>query len=359
MKKRLHVISLALSLALLLTACGGQQTPSGTNTSTNSGSSEGPATNSNPSTPTIDYPTRDINIVMGAGAGGGTDTAIRPLLSVASQELGHSLVVQNVAGASGSIAAQTVMDAEADGYTVLVNAENPCLYDAYDLLDITYLDYKVLMVVAGSEYNLVVPAGSPYNSLSELVEAEKANPGSIIKARSGPAGISVCIDAMIEEASGVRFTSYTADSSATVATTLLGGFADLGLMNVATGFGYVQSGDLRVIDVIGTEHNELFPEAQTIVEEYPETEKYMPFVTFYAVAVHPDTPDEICEKLTEALVAAFNSKEYQDVLTSQKLIPIGLTGDDAVEYIDTWRKNALGALVNAGMIEGTLADYGY
>ena len=82
-----------------------------------------------------DYPTQNVNGIVQWGEGGGTDSLMRPLATLAQDKLGQSIVVQNMTGGTGSIATQYVYDQNADGYNLLMGAENPSLYDALDILD--------------------------------------------------------------------------------------------------------------------------------------------------------------------------------------------------------------------------------
>ena len=88
-----------------------------------------------------EYPEQNVTGVVQWGAGGGTDSLMRPLSAIAEQNLGKSIIIQNMTGATGSIATQYVYDAPADGYTLLMGAENPALYDILEISELTYDDF--------------------------------------------------------------------------------------------------------------------------------------------------------------------------------------------------------------------------
>ena len=130
MKKTMSFI-LVLCMAFSLMSCSSGRTPD----SSNSGAS------SAPQAPAGVYPTQNVNGIVQWGAGGGTDSVMRPLSTLAEQNLGKSIVIQNMTGATGSVATQYVYDAPADGYTLLMGAENPTLYKAMGISDLTYDDF--------------------------------------------------------------------------------------------------------------------------------------------------------------------------------------------------------------------------
>ena len=103
-----------------------------------------------------DYPAKNISGVVLWGAGGTTDSLIRPLSAVAEQYLGKSIIIQNMTGAAGSIATQYVYDAPADGYTLLMGAENPALYDVLDVSEVTYEQFDCVYLIGDEAVGIIV-----------------------------------------------------------------------------------------------------------------------------------------------------------------------------------------------------------
>jgi tripartite-type tricarboxylate transporter receptor subunit TctC len=135
------------------------------------------------------YPNRPITFVVPFAAGGLSDVPARALGAIMQQQIGQSIVVENRPGASGVTGATTVLRAEPDGYTILVNA----LADVQNLhyLSVPYdpiKDFALIgMVVDGPPLVLVVNAALPYKSVAELVADARANPNKISFGTSGPA----------------------------------------------------------------------------------------------------------------------------------------------------------------------------
>ena len=115
-KKIVALTTAAVLSATLLAGCGAS-----------TGSSSAAAQGAPSGTAKAGYPTQDINGIVQWGEGGGTDSLMRPLATLAQDKLGKSIVVQNMTGGTGSIATQYVYDQDADGYNLLMGAENPSL----------------------------------------------------------------------------------------------------------------------------------------------------------------------------------------------------------------------------------------
>ena len=118
-----------------------------------------------------DYPAQNITGVVQWGAGGGTDSLMRPLSALAEQSLGKSIIIQNMTGATGSIATQYVYDAPTDGYTLLMGAENPALYDILEISELTYSNFDCVYLIGDEVVGIVVGKNSPYKSFTEIIDA--------------------------------------------------------------------------------------------------------------------------------------------------------------------------------------------
>ena len=137
---------------------------------------------------TADYPTKPITMIIPYGAGGTTDTWGRKLAVLLEKYLGQPITVTNQGGASGSIGSQFVKEQPSDGYTLLVCAETMGTYRTMNICDLGYDDFTVISPLVGDPKVLVVGKDSKYNTLQELLDAIKENPGKITMSHSGPGG---------------------------------------------------------------------------------------------------------------------------------------------------------------------------
>ncbi|WP_434310310.1 tripartite tricarboxylate transporter substrate binding protein [Hominifimenecus sp. rT4P-3] len=363
MKKNIAVMMSLLLTASLLGGCGNSgsgttaaPTEAGTKAAVESTAAEvktEPAGNGGANS----YPERDLKAMIGYGAGGATDMAVRPLFTAAEKLLGSSIVVENTAGASGSTSWLAACEAAPDGYTLCIGAETPALYDAYDLIQYTYDDVIPIMVVSEAVQTITVAADSPYQTVKDLFQADIDNPGSVLKVASGKVGINGTLSAIWKTAAGFDPGTYTSDGASSSIVTVLGGFADFCVSSTAAVQSYKDSGDVRVLCTNSVER--YWDDVPAIVEDYPEMEKYLPLGAFYTICVPADTDPEVVAYLTDVFTQAYNSDEFQQSLKDQGLSGLGLTGEEAKKFLDEWRHKALLALTESGVVEKTMKDLGY
>ncbi|MCD8329451.1 MAG: tripartite tricarboxylate transporter substrate binding protein [Lachnospiraceae bacterium] len=299
---------------------------------------------------TTDYPTTTINGIVQWGEGGGTDSLMRPLSTLAQDILGQSIVIQNKTGGTGSIATQYVYDQDADGYNLLMGAENPALYDVLGISDLTYDNFECVFLIGDETTGVVVAADSPYSSLTEIVDAALAGE-NITLATTGTGGLPWEVAALITSITSAEFTQVQYDSDASAKTAVLGGECDFTICKVQTGIEEYTSGDLKWLCVLSTETVELMSDVPLVTEEYPDFEQYLPWGPFYGIFVEEGTDSAIIETLSAAFAEAYEDASYQEVLDSFYINALGYTGDEATAYIDAWRTNMIDALTNAGAIE--------
>ncbi len=345
-KKHLTLLLIALCVAsILLAGC--------------SATSTGSATSSSDTTAVTDsYPTANISGIIQWGAGGGTDSLMRPLASLAEDYLGVSIVVENKTGGTGSIATQYVYDQDADGYTLLMGAENPQLYAALDILSLTYADFEPVFIIGDETVGIVVSNTSPYSSLSELIEAALENPGTIKLATTGEGGLPWEVAAFLEAVTGATFKQIPYDSDATAKAAVMNGECDVTVCKVQSGIEDYKSGDLIFLSMLATETVDQLESVPLIIDEYPEFEAYLPWGPFYGVFVKEGTDQAIIDTLAEAFAAAFTDESYQELLDSYNINALGYTGDEAKTYLSDWQTNTITALVNSGAIEKSLSELG-
>lgn len=117
-----------------------------------------------------DYPTKEIQGIIQWGAGGSTDTVMRSVTPHAEAALGGNIVMQNMTGAVGAIAVNHVAKQAADGYNLLMGAENPLLYKVMGLGNIDYTDFTPINILARGTPVLVASPDAPYDNYAELME---------------------------------------------------------------------------------------------------------------------------------------------------------------------------------------------
>lgn len=347
MKKR-KILAMLLAAGMMigcLAGCGGSAGAEEESTDTQAAS-------------TGAYPEKDISGIIQWGAGGGTDSLMRPLATLAEAQLGVSIVVENKTGGTGSIATQYVYDQAADGYTLLMGAENPQLYSALDILELTYADFEPVFLIGDETVGVVVSKNSPYTTLTEIIDAALASPGTVTLSTTGTGGLPWEVASFLTAVTGATFNQIPYDSDATAKAAVLSGECDFTICKVQSGIEDYKAGELKFLSMLATEPVEQMSEVPLITAEYPDFEQYLPWGPFYGVFVKVGTDQAAIDTLSAAFETAFNDASYQDLLAGFNINALGYTGDEAKEYLDNWQTNTITALVNSGAITKTLSELG-
>ena len=295
-----RMISLMLSAAMVLvmaTGCANPGTPSsGDDKSTTSAS-----TSNAPSDPNAaeGWPDKTINIYMTHGAGGDTDYMGRQLATALESGLGVSVVVTNVTGANGATCMQQYKDGETDGYTfIATNTAALNGNEATGMVDFGYDAFEPVAVYGmQSGENIVVPADSPYNTLEELIEATKANPGQIKLGISTGGGVYI-LSCVLANLGGAQFNIIDAGDGATRLTALLGGEIDATSLPYSTAADYIENGQLKSLCTVLSKAPDLIPDQPAASELIPE----LKLDTEYVLLAPKGTPAEIVEAMNAAIL---------------------------------------------------------
>lgn len=232
---------------------------------------------------------------------------------------------------------------EADGVNLLMGAENPALYDKLGIDQLTYDDFECVFLIGDETTGIVVGRDSPYNSLTEIVDA--ANGGmEVTLATTGTGGLPWEVAAMITGITGAQFTQKEYGSDASAKEAVLNGECDFTVSKVQMGYQEYKSGDYKWLCMLSAEPVELMSDVPLITAEYPEFEDLLPWGPFYGVFVKEGTDPQVVGILADAFSRAYEDSSYQTMLRYFYINPIGYTGDEAKEYISNWRANMLDIL---------------
>lgn len=307
---------------------------------------------------TAEYPDNDINGYIAWAAGGATDTTSRGISVQAQKFLGTNIVMQNKTGATGAIATEFVGRLPADGYSLLFNAENPTLYHVMDISNVDYEEFYPVLLFGSQVPVVIVPPNSKYQSIKEVIEDAAANPGKISLGISGVGGLPYNVSCMLQSTSNVQFNQVPFDGDSSIISALLGGHVDLSIVNYSTAADLYKTGDLRILTVLNNERMEAIPEVETISEVYPEYEKYFPWGAFTGVYCRKEVADDRKEILTKAFLDGYNTEEFQKYLKDNYIIPLGISGDEAVTFIKRWQSVTTWLLYDSGATNISPENFG-
>ena len=258
---------------------------------------------------TANFPSKPITFVVPFAAGSATDLIARALGQAVSQSTGQSVIVENKGGASGIIAAQAAARAPADGYTVLIttnttHAANEHLYKKLPYNPVK--DFVPLTGLGKGGQVLVVNASAPFNSVQELLEHAKKNPGKL-SFGSGSSSSRMAGE-MLKQLGGVDILHVPYKSNPLAITDLMGGQIDLMITDVSTGVPQIQAGKLKALGFSTEERSVMLPDVPTIAEAGV---KGYSMGYWFAAYAPVGTPAEVTNKLSQLLGDAVESKSAE------------------------------------------------
>jgi tripartite-type tricarboxylate transporter receptor subunit TctC len=246
-----------------------------------------------------DYPTRPVKWVVGYPPGGATDIIARLLGQRLSERLGQQFVIENKPGAGNNIATESVINAEPDGYTLLL--VNPANYINASLY--ANLKFNVVRDIAPvAAFNRVpnvmtVNKDVPAKTVAEFIAYVKANPGKVNLASSGN-GTSVHLSGeMFMAMSGAKMQHVPYRGAAPAITDLLGGQVQVIFDNMPSILQHVRAGSARALAVTGTAKSPLLPDVPTLAETVPGYEA----TALFGMGAPKNTPKEIIAKLNKEI----------------------------------------------------------
>lgn len=304
------------------------------------------------------YPDHNLNAIVPWGAGGGTDTTSRTLVPFAEKSLGKTIIVTNKTGGGGAVGTQYVFDQKPDGYTILMAAENPSIYQVLGLSTLSYADFAPIIVAVKGSTAIIVPKESKYNTFDELIADAKANPGKINMGISGVGGQPYVANAIINKVDGVKLNTVAFDGDGPLVTALLGKQIDVTGVSVGTAIQYINNGDLKCLGIMSNKKIDSLPNTPAIGEIRPEYQKDLDASGFFQGAwVKKDVDPAIIQKLRDAFQTAFKTPEFQKYCKENGLTPLGYTGDEAAKYTENWRSRQSWLLSSAGVAKESPEKY--
>ena len=247
------------------------------------------------------YPTRPVRIIVGFAAGGSTDVTGRLIAQWLSERLGQPFVMENRPGAGTNIGTDAVVNAPADGYTLLfvtpANAINATLYDKlpFDFMrDIAPVS-GIMRVPNVMQVHPTFPAAT----VAELIAYAKANPGKLSHASAGIGTSSHLAGELFKAMTGIQAVHVPYRGNAPALTDLLSGQVQLGFESMPSSVEYIRSGRMRALGISTATRSKALPDIPTIGEIVPGYESS----PFYGIGAPKGTPRDIVELLNREINA--------------------------------------------------------
>jgi tripartite-type tricarboxylate transporter receptor subunit TctC len=264
------------------------------------------------------YPTRPIRMLVPFAAGGTVDIVARFLGAKLAEELGQPFVVENRAGAGGTIAATLLAKSPGDGYTLMTMhqglAFNAALYAnlQYD----TLRDLQPIAYVGATPNVLVVTDALPVRTLHEFLAYARANPGHVTYGSGGVGSAGHLSVELLQSLTGVKLTHVPYKGSGPALTDLMSGQIHAMLLTMPAVMPYVKGGRLRAIATSGARRSLALSELPTIAEAGVPSYEYAPWFGLFGPAT---LPKALVDRLNQASNKALADVEVRDKLAQQGL----------------------------------------
>ncbi|CAN5426227.1 tripartite tricarboxylate transporter substrate binding protein [soil metagenome] len=285
------------------------------------------------------FPARPIKLVVAFPAGGPTDITMRSLAENASKILGQPVIIDNKPGAGGTLPAQQLQTAPADGYTLaqiplgVFRLPYTTKINWDPVKDITYV-----LNVTGYAFGIVVPADSPFKTWADFLAYAKAHPGRLTYGSTGTLTSPHLTTELIAQKAGIELQHIPYKGSADLMLAVVSGQ----LMAAADSTGFapqVAAGKLRVLNTWGDKRLDKFPDAPTLKELGYDIVQNSPF----GIGAPRGTPPDVVRRLHEAFKKAMEEPSYVAALGRYDMLPNYMGSSDYTRFAqDTFlREKAL------------------
>ncbi len=254
------------------------------------------------------FPTKNITIVVPTAAGGGNDQMARTIAQKLGGLLGQSVIVENRAGANGSIASEFVARATPDGHTLMLgyiatHAMNPALQKLrYDPVT----DFEPVGLVGYTGTVMVANTATPVKDVKDLIAQLKAKPDRYVYATAGNGTEPHFAGELFKVNAGVEMISVPYKGSAPAVNDTIGGQTQFMFPSLFTALPHVKGGKLKALAIAGPKRSPLLPDVPTMKEAGVDGVEVQ---QWYAIFAPGKTPKDVVTKINKALNTVLNDKE--------------------------------------------------
>jgi tripartite-type tricarboxylate transporter receptor subunit TctC len=286
------------------------------------------------------FPSKPVKIVIPFVAGGSSDIVGRAIGSKFQELLGQPAVVENRPGANGAIAAEYVAKADADGYTVLVGSIGVFSINTALFKDLRYhpvRDFAPVTLAVTTPNVLVTKPTLPVNSMKELVEFMKKNPGKLSYCSSGTGSSDHLTGEVFKQGASLFAVHVPYRGGAACQTDLMGNQVDFSFQNLGAVTNYIRANKMKALAVTAKARN---PQLQNVPSAAEAGFPDLVVTSWQAMVVPAKTPREVVAKLNDAAVRTLRSPDIRERMTVLGFDVVAGTPDEFGAFmkaeIDRW-----------------------
>jgi tripartite-type tricarboxylate transporter receptor subunit TctC len=258
------------------------------------------------------FPSKPIRVVIPFVAGGSSDIVGRAIGSKFQELLGQPAVVENKPGANGAIAAEFVAKADPDGHTILVGSIGVFSINAALFKDLRYnpvRDFAPITLAVTTPNVLITKPGLAANSMKELVDYAKKNPGKLSYCSSGTGSSDHLTAELLNQVAGISAVHVPYKGGAACQTDIMGGQVDISFQNLGAVTNYIRGNRMKALAVTAKTRNPQLPNVPTTAEGgFPE----LVVTSWQAAAAPAKTPREIVARLNDSTVKALRAPDVRE-----------------------------------------------
>jgi len=262
------------------------------------------------------WPDKSVTLVVPFPPGGSTDQVARAVAPRLTDKFKQSFLVDNKAGATGTIGATFVKRAAPDGATFLVTSLGPLVIVPHLVKGLQYdalKDFDLITVAVASPNVLVVPANSPHKSVADVIAYEKANPGKMTFASAGNGSSDHLTAELFWQQTGTTGIHVPYKGGAPAHTDLMGGQVNASFQNINSVVQYIKGGKMRALAVTSPKRSPVLPDVPTLAEAGV---KNVEVASWQAIVAPKGLSPAVREKAHAAFVEALNDPKVKDQFTS-------------------------------------------
>jgi tripartite-type tricarboxylate transporter receptor subunit TctC len=281
------------------------------------------------------WPDKPVTLVVPFPPGGSTDQVARAVAPKLTEKFKQSFLVDNKAGATGTIGATFVKRAAPDGATFLVTSLGPLVIVPHLIKGLQYdplKDFDLITVAVQSPNVLVVPTSSPHKSVADVIAYEKANPGKMSFGSAGNGSSDHLTAELFWQQTGTTGIHVPYKGGAPVHTDLMGGQVDASFQNINSVAQYIKGGKMRALAVTSPQRSPVLPDVPTLAEAGV---KNVEVASWQAIVAPKGLSPAVRDKANAAFVEALNDPKVKEQFTS---IGFEMVADSPAQFAEFQKK---------------------